>query len=425
MRRESADLLIVETGEVLTLKGGNRPRIGAEMEDLGIIRGGAVAIKNGLICDIGPLQKIYYKWSAPAVIRAEGRVVMPGFVDCHTHLVFAGSRAHEYTAKIKGETYESQHQGKKGIFYTVEQTRRTSEEELIDRGSKILRQMLRHGTTTVEIKSGYGLDWPNEFKILNVIKKLQDLMRDQITIIPTFLGAHTVPLEIEDHWDYIDLVVEMLVAVKQRGLAEFCDVFCDQLGFSRHGANFILMAAADLGFKLKAHLDQTSEAAGFFLINNFPLASADHLDYTKLDEIAEDKKGFVAVLLPGVTYHLTELQRKNFWSTRAQEIINKGFAVALATDYNPGSCPCFSMQTIVELAARIYRMTPEQIINAVTINAAHALCRGHEVGSLEIGKKADIIICDVPDYRELINSFGYNKVSTVIKNGKVVINNQF
>ncbi|MBI4812761.1 imidazolonepropionase [Candidatus Falkowbacteria bacterium] len=422
MQRERADLLIIHAGELLTLRGGSHPRVGVEMNELGIIENGAAAIKNGTICDVGTTEEILERWSG-YVVYATDKVVMPGFVDCHTHAVFAGSRAHEYTAKIKGETYESQHREKKGIFYTVEQTRRAFEEELIDRGLKVLRQILRHGTTTVEIKSGYGLDWPNEFKILNVIKKLQDLAHEQITIIPTFLGAHAVPLEIEDHWDYIDLVVEMLVVVRQKGLAEFCDVFCDQLGFSRRSANYILMAAADLGFKLKAHLDQTSGAAGFTLINDFPLVSADHLDYTKLDEIAEDKRSFVAVLLPGVTYHLMEMKKKEFWENRAQEIISKGFAVALATDYNPGSCPCFSMQAIMELAARIYRMTPEQIINAVTINAAHALCRGHEVGSLEIGKKADIIICDVSDYRELINSFGHNKVSTVIKNGRVVVNN--
>jgi imidazolonepropionase len=422
MKRGRADLLVIHAKELLTLRGSKRPRVGAEMNELGVIRDGAVAIRDGLICDIGTTKEILERWSGH-VIYAIDKVVMPGFVDCHTHAVFAGSRAHEYAAKIKGETYEKQHREKRGIFYTVEQTRRASEEELTNHGLKVLRQMLRYGTTTVEIKSGYGLDWPNEFKILKVIKKLQDLTHDQITIIPTFLGAHTIPSEVEDRWDYIDLVVEMLIAVEQRGLAEFCDVFCDRLGFGCDEANFILMAAADLGFKLKTHLDQTSEAAGSFLINNLPLVSADHFDYTNLDRIVKDKKSFVAVLLPGVTYHLIEMKKKEFWESRAQEIISRGFAVALATDYNPGSCPCFSMQAIMELAARIYRMTPEQIINAATINAAHALCRGHEIGSLEIGKKADIIICNLPDYRELINSFGHNKVSTVIKNGKVVVNN--
>jgi imidazolonepropionase len=319
-----------------------------------------------------------------------------------------------------------------GILYTVDKTRQEHEVQLFYKGRDILDRMLEHGTTTVEIKSGYGLDYVNEFKMLEVISGLGTCHRTnplfkEITVIPTFLGAHAIPKEFKSRrTEYVEVVLSILSEIAKKGLAEFCDVFCDPTAFTVEESILILEEAMGFGFKLKAHVGQNydHEKSGKFdahkLINALPLVSVDHMDYADLDKI-ESRMGYVATLLPGVTYHLMEMQaNKLFWSSRAQKLIDDGFAVALATNYNPGSCPCFSMQTIMELAARLYRMTPAQIINAVTINAAHAVGRAHEIGSIEVGKRADIIICDVPDCRELINSFGTNKAWKVIKNGIVV-----
>ncbi|MFH0892435.1 MAG: imidazolonepropionase [Candidatus Falkowbacteria bacterium] len=415
--------LVISGGQVVTPTAGNDPKRKAAMNYLDVIADGAVAVKNGLIVAVGGREELEKEISFKRrVIDARGKVVLPGLVDPHTHLVYGGSRAHEYEAKIKGETYKDQHGRGKGIMYTVAETRRASEDELFFRGAKILEQVWRHGTTTIEIKSGYGLDYGTEMKILRVIDRLRLNFRDKITIVATFLGAHTVPSEFKDNRENYIIVLEfMLRAIQERGIAEFADVFCDQLGFSLDESKRILSAAQACGFKLKAHIGQTGEAGGRELLDEFPLVSADHLDY--LDANIKFPPDTVGVLLPGVTYHLMETQSKSFWTYKAKEFIRAGLPVALATDYNPGSCPCFSMQTIMELAARLYRLTPAQIINAATINAACALGRGHEIGSLHSGKQADIIICDVPDWPEMINSFGTNKVETVIKAGRTVARN--
>ncbi|OGF25956.1 imidazolonepropionase [Candidatus Falkowbacteria bacterium RIFOXYB2_FULL_47_14] len=414
--------LFISGGQLVTPIAGDKPKRLATANYLEIIADSAVAVKNSLIVAVGSREELEKEISVKRrVIDARGKVVMPGLVDPHTHLVYGGSRAHEYEAKIKGETYKDQHGRGKGIMYTVGRTREASEDELFSRGAKILEQVWRHGTTTIEIKSGYGLDYGTEMKILRVIDRLRLYFQDRITIVATFLGAHTVPLEFKDNRENYIIVLEfMLGAIKERGLAEFADVFCDQLGFSLDESKRILGAARSSGLKLKAHIDQTGEAGGRELLCMFPLVSADHLDH--LDVKLKFSADTVGVLLPGVTYHLMETQSKSFWTYKAKEFIKAGLPVALATDYNPGSCPCFSMQTVMELAARLYRLTPAQIINAATINAACALGRGHEIGSLEPGKRADIIICDTPDWREMINSFGTNKVEMVIKNGKLIRN---
>lgn len=414
--------LFISGGQLVTPASGDKAKRMVAMNYLDISADSAVAVKNGLIVATGSREELEKEISAKRrVIDARGKVVMPGLVDPHTHLVYGGSRAHEYEAKIRGETYKSQHGQDKGIAHTVKETRRASEDELFSRGVKILEQVWRHGTTTIEIKSGYGLDYGTEIKILRVIDRLRLYFRDKITIIATFLGAHTVPPEFKDNRENYIIVIEfMLRTVQERGLAEFADVFCDQLGFSLDESKRILSAARACGLKLKAHIDQTGEAGGRELLDKFPLVSVDHLDYLNANiKFAADTVG---VLLPGVTYHLMETQSKSFWTYKAKEFIRAGLPVALATDYNPGSCPCFSMQTVMELAARIYRLTPAQIINAATINAACALGRGHEIGSLEPGKQADIIICDTPDWQEMINGFGTNKVEIVIKNGNLVRN---
>lgn len=420
---ESADL-IIRAKQLICVDsiGLKRPKTKNELDELDIIENGSVIVKNGKIVWLGfqnDEPKIDCLGKIPELITCS--VATPGLIDPHTHLVFTGSRAREFESKIRGLAYEEIHKKNSGIYFTVQKTRETPKEFLISKGLKDLDIMLSHGTTTVEIKSGYGLDRENEIKILEVIKELKN--RHKIDIIATFLGAHTVPRECkEKREEYIKLIVNMLPEIKERGLAEFCDVFCDKLGFSLDESANILYKAKELGFKLKLHADQTGCLEGAFLGTTLGAVSVDHLDYISefgIEHLSASKT--VGVLLPGVTYHLMEFDKKYFWPKKIQSMIKAGVPLALATDYNPGSCPTQSMQTIMELAARIYRMSPAQIINAGTINAAWAIDRQKEIGSIALGKKADIVIFDCEDWQDIINNFGVNKVSMVIKNGKVAV----
>ncbi len=381
----------------------------------GILKGD-VGIKDGKIIGIG---KLFSK--AENVIEATNKIVLPGFVDCHTHLVYAGSRHFEYEAKTAGESYNNMHKTG-GILYTVEQTRKASMEELVKKGLRDLDIMLQHGTTTVEIKSGYGLDEKNELKILQVIKKLQEYR--PITIIPTFL-VHTVPKEYQnDRKVYVKLVQKMIPKIT--GLAEYCDVFCDKLGFTYKESKKILEEAKKQGMKLKIHAEQTSRNKGSKLAAELKAVSADHLDYVTEKEMSLLREADVtAVLLPGVTYHLTEMipghkKLKSFLPKKVRTMLEKGVRVAIATDYNPGSCRTQSMKAVMEAAARLYRMSYKEIIDAATINAAYALNLEKEIGSIKVGKKADIVIHDCEEHGILIDNFGINLVNTVIKDGKVV-----
>ncbi|MBM3199614.1 imidazolonepropionase [Candidatus Woesearchaeota archaeon] len=415
-----ADLLIRNANEIITAdRASYRPKTGKYLQDLGILKKSDVAIKNGRIVDVG-----FFKWEAEEVIDATNKIVLPGFVDCHTHLVFAGSRSFEYEAKTAGSSYAGQHKTG-GILYTVEQTRKASLDELVKKGLKDLDVMLRHGTTTVEIKSGYGLDEENELKILRVIKELQS--NHPMTIMPTFLGAHTVPQEYKnDREGYVDLVKRIIPKIRRERLAEYCDVFCDKLGFTYKESKDILQAAKKEGLDLKIHAEQTGHNYGARLAAKLKAVSADHLDYaTEKDVTGMIESKIIGVLLPGVTYHLTELipghkKLKKFLPAKIRGMIEQGLPVALATDYNPGSCNTQSMKTVMETAARLYRMSYAEIINASTINAAHALKMAHEIGSIEIGKKADLVVYDCEEHGMLIDNFGVNLVDTVIKDGKIV-----
>jgi len=423
------DLLITDITQLITVAGAsNSPKRKSEMDDVGVIENGAIAISGAKIVMVGETGEVLAECKKRKIvgkktkrIKTKGKIVMPGLIDPHSHLVHMGSRAHEYKAKIEGTTYEDQHGKGKGIFFTVNMTRLASEEDLYKKGKETLEKVVRQGTTTIEIKSGYGLNREAEMKMLQVIKRLRETIKNKITIVSTFLGAHAIPLEFKRE-EYIELVIKMMPEIKEKELAEFCDIFCDKLAFTAEESLKILGEAQKCGLKLKAHIDQTSDNGGHRLIKELPMVSVDHMDFTDLEKLDGQEKS-VVVLLPGVTLHLMEILKKDFWSKRAQEFISKGLAVALSTDYNPGSCPCYSMQTIMKLGACLYRMTPEQVINASTINAAHAIGRANEIGSIEIGKKADIIICDIADYKDLVNGFGDNKVEIVIKNGKVVAEN--
>ncbi len=429
---EKADILILNADELVTVAGASRePKKGDALCDLRIIKNGGVAIGSGKILAVGNTKILEKKFKdAKETIDAKGKTVLPGFIDSHTHLVFAGSRHEEYREKIAGLTYQeiaAQGTGA-GILYTVKKTRQASKNELLKKALKDLDIMLNYGTTTVEIKSGYGLDAENELKILEVIKEL--LQKHPIKIIPTFL-AHAFPEDCDKNdksqrFAYIADLKSMLDTIKERKLAEYCDVFCDQLAFGVDEAKDILETAGKFGFKLKLHAEQTSCLGGAVLAAELKATSADHLDYIDEKGIKKmSEAGVIGVLLPTVTFHLMEMISKSFLPDSVRKMIAGGVPVALATDYNPGSSPTRSMQMVMQCAARLYRMSPSQIVNAATINAAHALGRAGEIGSLEPGKKADVVICGCPSHEILIDTFGTNLVEKVIKDGKILINKRF
>jgi len=404
---KTVDLIIKNANELITLKGANRPRVGKEMKDLGIIQKGSIAIKEGKIMDVGK----NLEYNAKKTIDASGKTVIPGFVDPHTHVVYAGSREFELDMKLKGLSYIDILKQGGGIFYTVDKTRKASEKQLIDESKQRLDIMLRFGTTTCEAKTGYGLDTKNEIKMLNVIKKLDEI--HPIDIIPTFLGAHAVPKEYQSN-EYTDIIInEMLPKVKK--LAKFCDVFCERDVFSIEQSREILEASKEYGLVPKIHADEIVDTGGASLAAEINAISADHLLMSSdngLEEMA--RKGIVGVLLPGTPF---SLMQKNY--ARARKMIKLGVPIALATDLNP-NCWTENMQFMIQLACLNMKMTPAEAIVSATFNAACAIGIQNKVGSLEKGKQADILILDCPNYKFIPYHFGINLAKTVIKNGKIV-----
>ena len=414
------DLLIQNCGQLLTVAGASqKPKILQGMDDLGIILDGAVAIKDGKIIGVGTtrqLEKKYDKKEVP-VIDAMGKVVLPGFVDCHTHTVFGGDRAGEFVQRMQGASYLEIIKTGGGILSTVKNPRQLTLEKLVEVSKKHLDTMLLHGTTTVEIKSGYGLDNKSELKILKTIQRLQKT--HSMDIVPTFLGAHTIPTEYQSDPDaYVDFVCNMLPEVKAS--ATFCDVFCDDGGFTIEQSEKILSTANNLGFRLKIHINEFKDIGGVPLAIRLCATSVDHLDNIKHRDILKLKKcGIICVLLPGVPFFL---MKENYAPGR--KMVEEGLPIALATDFNPGTCPCENIQMIITLACLKLGITPAQAINAVTINASHALGMADRIGSIEVGKQADIIILDIYDYNQLPYYFGINHVKTVIKKGRLIIENK-
>ena len=415
----NADLLIVNAGELLTLVSPGGPRRGTEMNDLSIIPGGAVAVRDGLILSVGPTGELLRAVRAERTIDAEGHVVMPGFVDPHTHLVFAGHRADEFEMRLKGATYMEIMAAGGGIMNTVRATRAATTEALVRESLPRLRRMMEHGTTTAEAKTGYGLTTADELKMLNAIARLN--LSQPVELVPTFLGAHAIPAEYKDNADaYVNLVVdEMLPAVAAlppESRPRFCDVFCEDGAFSVEQSRRILQKAKGLGLGLKIHVDEFKALGGTALAVELGAVSADHLVTTPQNEVRMlAESGVIAVSLPGTPFGLAH---RDYSPARA--IIDQGGALALATDLNPGTCPCESMQFIIALACRAMKITPAEAIAAATINAAHAICMGERVGSLEAGKQADILILDAPTYKMLAYRFGTNMVETVVKKGEVL-----
>jgi imidazolonepropionase len=421
------DLLVVNAGELLTCRTDPHGAVGDALGRLEIIPGGAVAIDRGRIAAVGPTRLLRRRFAARRILDAAGRLVTPGLVDPHSHMVFAGSRHLEYETIVTGRV-DPGRRLEGGIRFTVRKTRAASSASLRAQALADLDTMLLHGTTTVEIKSGYGLDEATELRLLRVIRSLHHAA----DIVATYMGAHVLPEEYTRRRDaYVDLVIRTLP--RARRYAEYCDMWCDVTGFTESECLRIAEVAVRLGFKLKLHADQIGPAGGAELAARLGASSADHLDYISPAGIrAMARRGTVGVLLPGVTHHMLEMiptvadgrlrpAAKPFWPGLVRRMIAGGMRLALSADYNPGTSPTPSMQTVMQLAARLYRLGYAEIWHMSTINAAHALDRGADRGSLEPGKRADLVIWRVPEHGMVINRFGVNLVDTVVKDGRVVV----
>jgi len=415
--KRAADLIIEDIDELVTVDPAEGDR---EEGDLGVIRSGAIACGGGEILAVGPtlaLSESYRLTTGGIRMRGQGRVVLPGFVDPHTHVVFAGSREHEFELRICGSTYQEIAATGGGIRSTVKAVRETSAEDLFKAGLRRLDRMLALGTTTAEAKSGYGLSRDSEIKMLEVIGKLND--EHPVDLIPTFLGAHEVPEEYAHHKEeYIDqLIEEMIPEVAERSLAEFCDVFCEEAVYSREESERILVAAAQKGLKPKIHADEFTNQRGAELAVEVGAVSADHLlaiSVQGLNALRESR--VIPVLLPGTSF---SLGLDSY--APAREMLQWGLKVALGTDLNPGSSMTESMPMIMTLACVMLRMTPAEAIVGATLNAARAVDRSESVGSLSPGKKADFILLEAPSFRYLPYHYGVNLVDRVVKNGRLVV----
>lgn len=410
------NLAVINCSQLVTLAGAHRPRGGGDLRQLSIIEDGALFIRGDRI-EIADRRREVERLITDdcEVIDAGRRIVMPGFVDAHTHPVFAGLRANEFEQRASGATYREIAARGGGIRSTVRATRNASLSDLVKVSKRYSKWFLRGGTTTVEAKSGYGLTIEDELKILRAIKQLNQ--ETPLNYVPTFLGAHDIPSEYRSRRaTYVNLVInEMLPRVAEEKLAEYCDVFCETDVFTTDETWQILSAARCHGLGLRVHADQLSLSGGAKLAAELNAATADHLEHTDAVGIAALKAAKVQpVLLPGSVYALGSHQYP-----AAREMIDAGLAVVLATDFNPGSSPTPSMPMILSLACTQMKMTPAEAITAATINAAYSLGRGDEIGSLERGKRADFVIHDCEDYRELAYFFGVEHASLVYTSGQL------
>lgn len=415
----AVDLVVANCHQLLTCQG-RIPKRKKTLQDVGLVEKGWIASYRGRIVFIGEekdFKKEFRLENNAHSIDGSGLVGLPGFVDSHTHLPFAGTREEEFVLRLKGYTYQQLAEKGLGIQTSVKATREASKEELTSLCLSRLDSMLLHGTTTVEAKSGYGLNLKDEIKQLEALKEADGI--HPMDIVPTFMGAHEVPLEYKNlKDDYIHLLIEnILPAVKEKKLAEFFDVFCEEGVYSLEETRKLARAAKEAGFKIKVHADEFSPLGGAQLAAEEGAASADHLLAISEGGIEKlSKSETVATLLPAVPFFLMQEKR-----APARKLIEQGAIVALATDFNPGSSMTESMLFILQLAVYTMKMMIEEAINAATTNAAYALSRHEEAGSLEVGKKMDLILFDVPNYPSLVYHLGVNPIKYVIKNGKIVV----
>lgn len=409
-------LLIKNASELVTVSGDSA-KCGSAMQDIGIIHNGAIVMDNGIIVDIDTTEKILKRHdiSNYEVIDATGKAVLPGFVDTHTHFVFGGYRVDEFIWRLQGQSYMDIMKQGGGIGNSTSHTREESYNELYQKGYDRLDTFLEYGVTTVEGKSGYGLDLDNEIKQLEVLRQLDT--KHPVDVIATFMGAHAVPSEYKGrNTEYLAYLSKTVMPiVKKKNLAEFCDIFCEDGVFSVDESREYLGNAKSMGFKIKMHADEVKSLGGAELAAELQAISADHLLAASDKGISMmSDKGVMAVLLPATAFCLNKPY------ANARKMIDSGLAVALATDFNPGSCFTQSLPLVIALSALKMHMTAEEIVTATTLNAAAAIDRADQIGSLDIGKKADIVILKYPSYKYLVYNTAQNIVEHVIKNNKII-----
>ncbi len=434
-----SDLIIYNASQLLTCASEGKPKRGAAMQNVGIIENGALAIKDEAIIAVGKYDEIVKNFESENVIDAHQKVVCPAFVDPHTHIVYAGNRLNEFELKIKGADYLEILENGGGIISTVKQTRQASLKELIEQSRRRLDEMLSNGTLTAEIKTGYGLDTETELKMLEAIFELDKTY--EIDLVPTFLPAHAVPPEYKEVQsskfkvqsrsdDYVNLICEEMLpkamdlfrrshfALDSRISTPnfFADVFCEKNTFNLEQSRRVLETAKSLGFKLKAHVDEFTNLGCAKLAIELGATSIDHLDQTSDEEIKFlSESETIGIVTPTVNF--------NFGSAHfadARKMIDAGCAIAVSTDYNPGSAPCPSQPMAMAIACRYQKLLPSEAFNAATINSAFGLGLGEKIGSLEVGKQADILILDTDDYRQIAYEFGGNFVESIVKKGKIL-----
>jgi imidazolonepropionase len=419
------DLLILHAAQLVTCASPNGPKRGCALADVGLIPNGAVAITEGEIIAVGPSEQLATEYMGHQTLDVRGKVVCPGLVDPHTHLVYAGDRVAEFEMRIQGATYMQIMQAGGGIVSTTWATREATVEELVAASRPRLDTMLALGTTTAEVKTGYGLDTDSELKMLEAIAALDAI--HPVDLVPTFLGAHAIPPEYTGKADeYVDLVVNDMLplasewyhrsAFAAQQIPLFCDVFCEARVFDRSQSQRVLQAGLLHKLLPKIHADEFENLGGVALAVELGAVSADHLDVTPSAEVKLlAASSTVGVALPAVNFNLGGAHFAD-----ARTMVDAGVALALATDINPGSAPCPSLPMVMAIASRYQHLLPAEGLNACTINAAHAIGLGERIGSIEVGKQADVLILDAPDYRHLAYQFGGNLVERVIKRGHIV-----
>jgi imidazolonepropionase len=407
--------LLLHPSQIITVdtKGKNLKR-GKDLKDLSVLHDHSLLIEDAVIKDFIPESSVY-KIKSDKIIDSENMIILPGLIECHTHTAFAGSRADEFRQRLSGIHYEEIARAGGGINTTVKAVRNSTFDELINIISPRIKYFISQGITTLEIKSGYGLDFENEIKLLKAIKHLNEIF--QIDIIPTFLGAHTFPEEFkDDHDGYIDLIIgKMIPFISQNKLATFCDGFCEKTAFSASEIDKIFESASSAGIGIRLHTDQFNSVGGIDVALKYKAATVDHLEVLqKIDYKKISDSETVAVLLPGVSFFL------NYQFAPAKDLIDNNAIVALATDFNPGSSHISNLSFIMSLAAIKMQMTIEETISAVTINSAKALNLSHDRGSLEIGKRADLAIFNTEDFSDIVYGIGKNLNYITIKNGNII-----
>ena len=415
-----ADLILKNIGKLVTMQGSSSFRVKVEMNKINIIENAYIAVKNGKILAIGVGDEFGNLCEDDTKIHdAEGLLVTPGLIDSHTHLIHGGSRENEFSMKLNGVPYIEILNNGGGILSTVKATKEASEEELYKKAKKSLDRMLEFGVTTVEEKSGYGLELNTEIKQLEVARALDK--NHPVDLVHTFLGAHAVPEEYkENHKAYIDILVDvMMPKIKDMGLAEFCDVFCEEGVFTIEESEYILQKAKEMGYKLKIHADEIESLGGAELAAKLGCVSADHLMAASDEGIKMmAENNVVANILPATSFNLN----KNYADCR--KMIDMGAIVSLSSDYNPGSCPSENLQLVMQLGCLHLKMTPNEVLTAVTINAAYAIDRADKIGSIEVGKNADFVVFDARNVEYLMYHFGINHTKKVYKNGNLVVDNK-